>query len=151
VKSAAVIEERRRIRIASAPDYLANEAGVVADRHDLTHTTVEPSRSLGQDRRFDLTPHELHSGEPSPTTRAIRVRKALSQPMIGLAELIDCETAALGEAFMHAAPERKEDRQERWVERGNDTGARRCRMGHPIDHRDYDGNAARNLTRGTAK
>src|SRR5215216_6567547 len=71
--------------------------------------------------------------------------------MIGLAEQIEGETATSREAIVHAAPERKEDRQQWRVERGNDTGAGRCRMWLLIDHRDHDGDAARDLTRGAAE
>src|SRR5215217_224617 len=71
--------------------------------------------------------------------------------MIGLAEQIDGETATLREALVHPAPERKEDRQERWVKRCHDAGAGCCRMWLPINHRDHDGDTARNLTRGSAE
>jgi hypothetical protein len=151
VKPTAVIEERRCVRIASASDHLAHEAAVVAHRHDLTYAAIEPGGGLGQDRRLDLALENIDAREPGPTTRASRVRESPRQPMIGPVEQIDGETAAPRETVVHATSARKEDRQEWWVERRNDAGAGRCRMWLPINHRDHDGDAARNLTRGTAE
>ena len=106
---------------------------------------------IGGEKRLDFTRQDLDAGEPGPTTRAGRVREAPRQPVIGLAKQTDGEAATLREAIVHAASDRKENCKEWWLDRGSDARTRRSRMWLPIDHRDHDGNAARNLTRGTTK
>src|SRR5688500_16255358 len=98
MKAAAVVEERRCVRIAAAVDYLTHEAGVVAHHNDLTNAAVEPGRGVGQDRRREIASQQIDAREPGPTAGASRVREAPRQPMIGLTEQIGGETAALHEA-----------------------------------------------------